>query len=1232
MKKGIVNRFLSVLLVLVMVVSVLPMAAMAAGFQSMTVSGKEINVGFGTTLDPATVLPGYDIKAVAAIKVSYDEESEKKLAATGAVEMLIPKDVFDDVIEEKATSMVETNYDAKLAAALAETKSVTETVTKDVTAYVDIEYMGKVAHGVEITVPATVTHTLTATPANIVAMLLDGQEYYIHVQQAGTVNIRVKDYVNEIEGIPVPDDLYVNVSYNVDRDVPVIFKDVIDPVVALEKMAINVLGDYYSDLFDAIPVNSWAVATKDAYGAAAPENKGAAITAQLEQLAAVYAAGYANENSDEFKGISIELEDLYTYDYCHYKSAAEIRQAFIDKIIALADSVLGGNINSIYHNNLPAQFSLKQWFDAFVARVKNSASGLGLSENMIPDLPTGQIADLEGMLKDIVAQLNGTDAGNVTLSRKIIGKNAGDALTASNETGIYVVAGVDMNGTYAYEIYAVAPDIVDMRTAIEKNGTDAGYVINHTYNGSAAPVGVNSAFVDENLVVRYVGVETDGGTYNSETAPTNAGVYTVFALSLNKQTLRMGGDVAMLVIEPAETENYYFTEVDKVVTVPAGSTTQYFPTLVSNPYMNITVATNAVDKNGENAAYVTLPEGFADIVGVYTDHAGNLLTKIEADTALPMPNYLAGRVLSALDNAAKKAGNGGSLTAAEFKAIVKDYLTAVEKWYDSEDVLTRAGDMVDKVKNALADNDTVKQYMTMFESLRGSVEDMPFSVRAMGEVSYGVQANSDADKLGSTASKFLDRFMEEADIGKDDVRALLQSLLNSIENSSYMHDAETLVKTLCAIFRVDNATATKALDDVQNHFDDLKAGVKALNIDVTDPKIADAEAVLDLVSDFIGDVKAVIEEAIVDVDLDVVHFGKNPSAPGKYNCYAVNIAANYVPTMAKTTLEIKQQVEPELGIVESTAMEVSFDSALLLWTYFDIPEEMLNNDGIKVLVTKDYAWDGMVTDVITMAELREAGPTPYGDYKIEQSVASGEMAREVTIQFVDENGNYLAVKDYEDGSVDTEIVRKVADYAARIFERGTEKQKALVKAMLVYGGYSQKYFNVDAAEPVYDLLGEYGYALPDLSGITADSIAQELTKSASGNGLTYSAQEAYLDYSIYHRVYFKLDAGEDISNFEFKVDIADWYGNITDTVLVAEYDAQYDEYYVDIKDIPAAYLDRMYTVTATNLTTGVDYEVSTSVLVWAKTVMQISSNVNQVNLAKAVYHYNQAANVFFPGK
>ena len=81
--------------------------------------------------------------------------------------------------------------------------------------------------------------------------------------------------------------------------------------------------------------------------------------------------------------------------------------------------------------------------------------------------------------------------------------------------------------------------------------------------------------------------------------------------------------------------------------------------------------------------------------------------------------------------------------------------------------------------------------------------------------------------------------------------------------------------------------------------------------------------------------------------------------------------------------------------------------------------------------------------------------------------------------------------------------------------------------------------------------------------------------------------------------------------------------------VTTTYDSVYDEYYVDIPDIAAAHLDHLYTITVTNLTTGETYEVSTSVLVWAKTVIARAYNVNQMNLAKAVYYYNQAANVFF---
>ena len=314
---------------------------------------------------------------------------------------------------------------------------------------------------------------------------------------------------------------------------------------------------------------------------------------------------------------------------------------------------------------------------------------------------------------------------------------------------------------------------------------------------------------------------------------------------------------------------------------------------------------------------------------------------------------------------------------------------------------------------------------------------------------------------------------------------------------------------------------------------------------------------------------------------------------------------------------------------ELTAIEVSFDAEIKLWMYFIIPDALLNDDAAYVLVTKDGAF-GEVKTKVTMAQLREQGPTTYGDYLIEQPVASGEMGRSVTVQIVDGNGNYANITDYVDGSVGNAVSRTVADYARNRFEKGTAKQKKLVAAMLVYGGYSQVKFKVDASNPVYNILPEYGYEIPDLSDISAANIDQEMVISDTSIGLTYTAQEAFLDSAIYHRVYFALDSGAVIDNYTFEIDLIDVKGNITTVEVEPGYDAKYNEYYVDIPDIPAAYLDHMYTVTVTNNLTKETYEVVTSVLVWTKRIMSNPKNpLAQINLAKATYYYNQAANEFF---
>ena len=347
------------------------------------------------------------------------------------------------------------------------------------------------------------------------------------------------------------------------------------------------------------------------------------------------------------------------------------------------------------------------------------------------------------------------------------------------------------------------------------------------------------------------------------------------------------------------------------------------------------------------------------------------------------------------------------------------------------------------------------------------------------------------------------------------------------------------------------------------------------------------------------------------------------------NGFTANIKVGEGFELAETadayTVQLKAVADLEIDL---TAIEVSFDSEILLRMFFIIPDELLNDDDAYAVVVKDGAY-GPVETKITMAEFREEGPTAYGDYMVEQGVASPEMGRDVTVQFVDGNGNYVDIKDYVDQSVNTEVSRKAMDYATRIFEVGNDRQKALVAAMLTYGGYAQKNFMVDADAPVYSVLPDYGYVIPTLEDITHESISQELATSDTDIGITYSAQQAYLDSSIYHRVYFKLDSGASIDNYKFELTWIDAYGVEHTEVVATEYDSVYDEYYVDILDIAAPYLDYMYKIVVTNTESGDTYEVSTSVLVWAKLIMQKSTNTAQVNLAKAVYYYNQAANTFF---
>ena len=313
--------------------------------------------------------------------------------------------------------------------------------------------------------------------------------------------------------------------------------------------------------------------------------------------------------------------------------------------------------------------------------------------------------------------------------------------------------------------------------------------------------------------------------------------------------------------------------------------------------------------------------------------------------------------------------------------------------------------------------------------------------------------------------------------------------------------------------------------------------------------------------------------------------------------------------------------------VTLTAKEAMLDAEVILRFYLMIPDELLADANAQVILTKDGRF-GAVVKTYTMADLLEAGLNKYGEYEVEIGVASGEMNRDVKLEILDGNNSRITILDADGNDLGTEFIYKVTDYARAIFTKGTERQKKVIAAMMVYGGHAQQYFKVDVDNPAYNTLTEFGMEIPSLDDITADSIADNLVTAGAVDGMTYSAMEPFYDSAIYLRVYFKMAAGHTIDEYTFTLTYIENYVEKT-MELEPMYDAKYDEYYVDILDIPAAYLDYMYKVTVTN-EAGDACEVSTSVLVWAKKVIgRTTSTAAQVNLAKALYYYNQAANVFF---
>ena len=226
-------------------------------------------------------------------------------------------------------------------------------------------------------------------------------------------------------------------------------------------------------------------------------------------------------------------------------------------------------------------------------------------------------------------------------------------------------------------------------------------------------------------------------------------------------------------------------------------------------------------------------------------------------------------------------------------------------------------------------------------------------------------------------------------------------------------------------------------------------------------------------------------------------------------------------------------------------------------------------------------------------------------------VVAKEMREVATLRLYYGNSNPvpLYVKDKE--ITGTGYTSSVMSYLQKSQQTSTNpKMVALARAAENYGTAAQLYFGYKAD----------GLTVAD--EVTAVKLTQlndfaPVYESEKTSGMELHTASVMFKSDNTLRQYFTLKSGQVIGNYSFTVD---------SKTATAVYSSA-NRYYVALPNIAAKDLDtpHAYTVKCGSET----YAFRFSALSYAYQILQVSTNNDMVNLAKALYLYNQAANAYF---
>lgn len=287
--------------------------------------------------------------------------------------------------------------------------------------------------------------------------------------------------------------------------------------------------------------------------------------------------------------------------------------------------------------------------------------------------------------------------------------------------------------------------------------------------------------------------------------------------------------------------------------------------------------------------------------------------------------------------------------------------------------------------------------------------------------------------------------------------------------------------------------------------------------------------------------------------------------------------------------------------------------------YLNIDEAIAQSSGAYALLSANDRKSAIIPLNEAVTEEISVGGTAVECYVFEYDVAVTQITADVTLKLFLSDGSLV----YTDTYSVYEYAQKVLDGTYEDTEK-PEELRELIRSMLNFGGYAQKYFGYNLSSLANT--GLYSSSDDPVLNSDIDFIISDYAFSMSPQfpeGLVYVSSALKLDSDTSICFYFRVEEGYDISDFKFSCSLT------KQTSIEPLYDEALGAYRVTVGGIAAPDLADTYTLQIKASPTN-GY-ITYIPLHYTELVLRKSSNAALCHTVKALYFYYEASNNYFNG-